>query len=259
MDFYGSGHPHGGQLAVSFAMMCNDIVKGCMQEGRLKLAQHLLTRTIHLLRLEHSATSFSENQNAMSVACCNMASLMHKKHVPQEALKWIIRAITIESKIEWLPSHAVSYINCSATYSLLGRHEEALEQAQRAVDMLCKKPGWQLSAVDQDSEAGELLPMAFNNLAVEYEHLGDTEMASQSYGYAADLAAQRWGDKDERTIEIRRHKEEAETGKELENFDYEAASIFYGRKKGRQGKRKPIKVPSQNNCSFQLLWASILS
>jgi hypothetical protein len=142
-----------------------------------------------------------------------------------------IRAVKIESKMDAEPTHAATYISLSTTYSLLGRHEEALDSAKRAVDILCKDPGWQNAASDQDSEAGAMMPVAFNNLAVEFEHLGDKEMAQQSYGYAVKLATMRWGAKDARTADIRMHLQEAQEGKQLTHFDAETARTFFGPKK----------------------------
>ena len=247
MTSLGDGHPYAGQMAVSFANMCVDVARGCISEGKKKLARLLLEKAIHILKKDHSATSFGDNQKALAACYCNLGALMQKRNMPDEALRYIKKAIKIESTMDYEPSHAATYINASATYSLLGMHDEGLAAAKRAVDMLCARPGWQNDASEPDSEAGELLPVAFNNLGIEFEHTGDKQMALDSYGYAVDLATKRWGSRDERTAEFKVALEEMKGGKELVKYDIEMARKFYGTKsaagqqKAQRGKLKLLR------------------
>lgn len=230
MIAYGDGHPQAGAMAVSFANMCVDMARGCMGEGRKKLARLVLEKAIHFLKMDHSVSSFGNNQRALAACYCNLGALMQRRNMPDEALKYMLKAIKIEATMDYEPGHAATFINASSTYSLLGRHEEGLASAKRAVDMLCSKTGWHLEAPRPESDTGELLPVAFNNLGIEFEHKGDKEMALNSYHYALHLATARWGAKDRRTAEFRAAKEEFEGGKELVNYDIEMARQFYGTK-----------------------------
>ena len=56
---------------------------------------------------------------------------------------------------------------------------------------------------DPESEAGELLPIAFNNLGLEFEFADEREQAQQAYEYAITLAMRRWGENDRRTTAIK--------------------------------------------------------
>lgn len=247
MTSLGDGHPYAGQMAVSFANMCIDVARGCTSEGRKKLTRLLLEKAIHFLKLDHSATSFGDNQKALAACYCNLGALMQKRNMPDEALRYMKKAIKIESTMDYEPSHAATYINASSTYSLLGMHEEGLAAAKRAVDMLCARPGWQNDASAPDSEAGELLPVAFNNLGIEFEHMGDKQMALDSYGYAVELASKRWGARDARTGEFKAALEDMQGGKELVKYDIEMARKFYGVKpaagqqKAQRGKLKLLR------------------
>jgi hypothetical protein len=108
--------------------------------------------------------------------------------------------------------------------------------------------GWQKAASDQHSEAGALLPVAFNNLGVEFEHLGDAVMAKQSYEYAVQLALVRWGDADERTQGMRTHLDEIRRGKELTHFDAQAAKTFFGAKTKAPRRRSTMQLVAKYVC-----------
>jgi len=215
---YGDGHPQSGVVAIQYAQACNQCARGCLSQGALRTANKLLTTALHILKLHRSVLHFVEQHRCLAETFNNLGCLHTKREKFEEGLQWLHRALALEQELEWQTSHATTLINLCSSLSLLDRHAEALTFAQRAVDMLASAPGWERTAQDPDSEAGDLLPVVFSNLALELEFTGDGEQANSAYAYALDLARARWGDADDRTRAIKSSADEATRGVELSRF-----------------------------------------
>jgi tetratricopeptide (TPR) repeat protein len=185
----------------------------------LRTSNQLLGQAMHFLKVNHSFLVFGEHQRVLAEAHNNMGCLENKRGNLETALKHLLSAVDIEAKMEWEVGHAATLINTCSTLSLLDKHDEALEAAKYAVDMLVARDrNWDQKAADPDSEEGELMPVAFNNLALELEFAGERQQAQQAYEYAVMLATRRWGDSDLRTVAIKETAWEADQALTLGQF-----------------------------------------
>jgi tetratricopeptide (TPR) repeat protein len=219
MDQFGHGHPQGGKIAVSYAQACTALGKECLTQQLLRTANKLLGHAMHFLRQNHSMIVFGEHQRVLAETQNNLGCLENKRGNLEPALKHILAAVEIESELEWEVGHAATLLNTCSTLSLLDRHSEALEAAKQAVDMLVAgEKHWDKLAADPESEAGELLPIAFNNLALELEFADDRAQAQQAYEHAITLAMRRWGETDGRTTAIKNAAWQADQAVALGQF-----------------------------------------
>jgi tetratricopeptide (TPR) repeat protein len=219
LGLFGDGHPQGGKIAVSYAQACTVLAKECLTQDMLRTSRELLGLSMHYLRCNHSMLVFGEQQRALAETHNNMGCLENKRGNLEAALKHLLAAVKIEADQEWEVGHAATILNVGSTMSLLGRHDEALTFAKQAVDMLLSvHKEWDQLAADPTSEAGELLPIAFNNLGLEFEFTGQRQQASQAYEYAVMLATRRWGLSDPRTAAIMDAASEADQNVALGQF-----------------------------------------
>ena len=219
MDLFGDGHPQGGKIAISYAQACNALAKECLAQNMLRTSHQLLGQAMHFLQVNHSFLVFGEQQRVLAEAYNNLGCLENKRGNLEAARKHLLQAVDIEAKIEWEVGHAATLINTCSTLSLLDKHDEALEAAKHAVDMLvANDKNWDQKAADPNSEEGELMPVAFNNLALEFEFAGERQQAQQAYEYAVMLATRRWGDSDARTAAIKETAWEADQALTLGQF-----------------------------------------
>ena len=220
MDLYGDGHPQGGKIAVSFAESCTALAKKCLAQNMLRTSRELLGQALHYLRCNHSMLVFGDHQRVLAETHNNLGCLENKRGNLEPALKHLLAAVEIEADLEWEVGHAATLLNACSTMSLLNRHPEALAFAKQAVDMLVSvdQKNWHALVADRDSEAGELLPVAFNNLGLEFEFAGDRAQSQQAYDYAVTLATRRWGLEDARTVSIMEAASDADQGLPLGQF-----------------------------------------
>lgn len=234
MDLFGDGHPQGGKIAVSYAQACNALAKESLTQSMLRTARALLAQAMHYLRTNHSLLIFGEHQRVLAETHNNMGCLENKRGNLEPALKHLLAAVEIESELEWEVGHAATLLNTCSTMSLLDTHADALAAAKQAVDMLVAvDKDWDKLAADPQSEAGELLPIAFNNLGLEFEFAGERQQALQAYVYAEMLATRRWGASDERTMAIKTAAWEADQ------------SVSLGQFRVRKQLRAPLKSSSE--------------
>lgn len=219
MDLFGDGHPQGGKIAVSYAQACNALAKESLTQGMLRTSRGLLAQAMHYLRANHSMLVFSEHQRVLAETHNNLGCLENKRGNLEPALKHLVAAVEIESELEWEIGHAATLLNTCSTMSLLDNHPGALAAAKQAVDMVVAfDKNWDQLAADPLSEAGELMPIAFNNLGLEFEFAGERQQALQAYVYAETLATRRWGTNDERTLAIKTAAWEADQSVALGQF-----------------------------------------
>jgi len=158
---------------------------------------------------------FQESQQTLAETYNNIGCLLNSKGDMQGSLKYLRQAAGIEINMDYEPSHAATVINICTTLSSLQQHEEALAFAKEAVDMLCHDEDWENEVSAPDSLAGDLIPVAFNNLGLEFEYAGEQEAAMQAYDHAVLLAVRRWGPEDPRTSQIQQSAWDAKHGVKL--------------------------------------------
>ena len=123
----------------------------------------------------------------------NMGCFFKRRSKLHAALQYLFRALEVELQTEAAENPAATHLNICATFSQMGRHEEALEHAEKAIMQL--QAEWDSSDnPTQDHPTNKsFLAMAYHNLAVEQEYLHYWEEARRSYEHAHSLAEQAWG------------------------------------------------------------------
>ena len=115
---------------------------------------------------------------------------------PRSALRYLRRALEVEREHpDAVENPAGTHLNVCATLSELGQHAGAAEHAAAAVELLQVQLAGAKSAVGEEAVAAveSMLAIAFHNLAVEHEHLGEIAEAAGAYERAVDLGDAVWG------------------------------------------------------------------
>ena len=143
--------------------------QGCLENDRAR-------------RLRLSAVTFN-----------NMGCFFKRRSKLHAALQYLFRALEVELQTESAENPAATHLNICATFSQMGRHEEAHEHAEKAIMQL--QAEWDSSEcpTEQHPTNKSFLAMAYHNLAVEQEYLHYWEEACRSYCHAHRLAQQAWG------------------------------------------------------------------
>jgi hypothetical protein len=123
----------------------------------------------------------------------NMGCFFKRRSKLHAALQYLFRALEVELQTESAENPAATHLNICATFSQMGRHEEAHEHAENAIMQL--QAEWDNSdkPTEEHPTNKSFLAMAYHNLAVEQEYLHYWEEARRSYGHAYSLAEQAWG------------------------------------------------------------------
>lgn len=123
----------------------------------------------------------------------NMGCFFKRRSKLHAALQYLFRALEVELRTESAENPAATHLNICATFSQMGRHEEAHEHAEKAIMQL--QADWDNSdnPTEEHPTNKSFLAMAYHNLAVEQEFLHYWEEARRSYGHAYNLAEQAWG------------------------------------------------------------------
>jgi tetratricopeptide (TPR) repeat protein len=146
----------------------------------------------------------------------NLGCYFRREGMPMEALKWLRQAHDIEQRMgSDASARSSTYLNLCAVYSLLGKHQDALQCAQQALKYLkiaCQQanapsaPGdnHAMHATGADNmDKASMLAIAYHNIAVEHEYLGHLLDAVHAYRKALEVAEAKCGDKSALAAKIR--------------------------------------------------------
>jgi tetratricopeptide (TPR) repeat protein len=121
----------------------------------------------------------------------NFACFYKRRRQPNVALGYLKKALEAEARNDSEPADmAGTHLNICAVYSQLGKHQEALEDAQIALGLL--KTAFNEGA--EDSSVLSSIAVAYHNIAAELEHLNMLEQAVAVYSSGLVFAKQHLGE-----------------------------------------------------------------
>ena len=123
----------------------------------------------------------------------NMGCFFKRRSKLHAALQYLFRALEVELQTESAENPSATHLNICATFSQMGRHEEAHEHAEKAIMQLQAEWDNSDNPTEEHPTNKSFLAMAYHNLAVEQEYLHHWEEAHRSYTHAYRLAEQAWG------------------------------------------------------------------
>lgn len=179
-----------------------------------------------------------------SITYNNLGCLYRRMSMPTQALDYLNRALTIEQQSGSVQDCASTYLNLSATNSVLGNYRDAITNGERAIVLLqgslwgarksfqegLAQLSLQLHALNSAKEDAEsirmrqkivsnanVLAMAYHNIAVEHERLGQNREAHVSFTRACSIGNKILGSKSTVTITLMKaHKRFQSKSKEMQ-------------------------------------------
>jgi len=125
-----------------------------------------------------------------AVTLNNLGCFYKQMSKPHTAHKYLERALEIEATTPECDNPAGTHLNLCAILSQLGRHAEALEHAECALELLSDG-----TPSSEKNPATSITAIAYYNKAVEQEYLRLGEQALKSYSEAFQVAAKELGQK----------------------------------------------------------------
>ncbi|GAX77722.1 hypothetical protein CEUSTIGMA_g5165.t1 [Chlamydomonas eustigma] len=158
------------QLCKSYNMQALKYMES--SPGQLPDAFELLQKALILAEVGgvlHSIASEVDHRKVLSATCNALGCYYKRKAKAEAALHYLQRAATLsrlqgeplsggqlQAAVEDCEAAAQTLLNLCAVLSTLGRHEEALQQAERAAQLLCSSHGLELSTLEEASTAPRL-------------------------------------------------------------------------------------------------------
>ncbi|TYZ67287.1 hypothetical protein PybrP1_007224, partial [[Pythium] brassicae (nom. inval.)] len=213
--FFGVESPEVLHACKALAEMCNLLAMSFLQQDNYAVTIELLKKA-EILAKHHP----SEKATTLNNLACYYRRL-GKLHAAMASLK---RALEIEKRLQNVRNAADTHLNICAVLSQLGKHQQALEQAQEALIILqeefflAKQPpsGAKGASTAQSDSKGEgalapqssvsstsqpqqqadraaVMCIAYHNIGVEQEFLKDYANSVASYKKGVGLAEQYLG------------------------------------------------------------------
>ncbi|KAG9391043.1 TPR repeat [Carpediemonas membranifera] len=150
------------------------------------MAEQILSRAVRLTEPDTPWESEAARLKYRSITYNNLGVLYKRRGEPTTALSFLERALRLEIENGEVESPAGTHLNLCAILSQLGRHQAAMEHARCSLDLLIDRlrPGEQPPSV---------LAIAYHNLAVEQEFLGEIDEALKSYDAGVRFATDTLG------------------------------------------------------------------
>ena len=179
------------------------------------------TTAMNLLNREEHATSFEllkkaeslteeglflgdeqERLRLRAIIFNNLGCFYKRRNKLHASLQYLEKALNLELQCSIVENPAGTHFNMCATLSQLGRHPQALQHAMCAVEILANtSEAARSSGISSDDNC--MLAIAYHNLGVEYEYMGQIEPARRAFFAAVDFAEKGWGPTHEKTNGIR--------------------------------------------------------
>ena len=196
-----------------FTTSCNTLAMNCLQKDNYMKAYELLKKAELLTEPRGYLTDDKARLKLRAVTFNNLGCFYKRRGKLHAALQYLDKALKIELASDEVDNPAGTHLNLCATLSQLGRHQPALEHAQCALDLLkqslSRKGALNGGVGGKAGEEASIVAIAYHNLAVEQEHLGQWEGALQSYGESVAMAERQWGPEHPKTHAIRHSYQQA--------------------------------------------------
>lgn len=196
-----------------FTTSCNTLAMNCLQKDDYMKAYELLKKAELLTEPRGYLTDDKARLKLRAVTFNNLGCFYKRRGKLHAALQYLDKALKIELASDEVDNPAGTHLNLCATLSQLGRHQPALEHAQCALDLLkqglSRKGALHGGAGGKAGEEASIVAIAYHNLAVEQEHLGQWAGALQSYGESVAMAERQWGPEHPKTHAIRHSYQQA--------------------------------------------------
>lgn len=190
-----------------FTTSCNTLAMNCLQKDDYMKAYELLKKAELLTEPRGYLTDDKARLKLRAVTFNNLGCFYKRRGKLHAALQYLDKALKIELASDEVDNPAGTHLNLCATLSQLGRHQPALEHAQCALDLLkqslSRKGALNGGAGGKAGEEASILAIAYHNMAVEQEHLGQWEGALHSYAESVAMAERQWGPQHPKTHAIR--------------------------------------------------------
>ncbi|GAQ80443.1 hypothetical protein KFL_000540190 [Klebsormidium nitens] len=120
----------------ALALKYNGVAMRLTEEGQFQTAHALLTKAELLSQQAAPPERAASQAKLLGVTVSNFGCFYQKTGDPYRALQYLEKALAIESVPGSMGNPAGTLLNICAVLSSLGRHEKALEHAQRAIRLL---------------------------------------------------------------------------------------------------------------------------
>ncbi|KAI8102475.1 hypothetical protein M9435_006076 [Picochlorum sp. BPE23] len=233
----------GGELARNLVKLYNDLSVRLMEGKQFDQSLIMLQKAEKLLLeksmedgLDQGGDGVVTQSHLQTITYNNMGCLYRRMSLPREALVYLEKALAIEERSGTVHERASTHLNLSASHSVLHHHKEALHHGEKAAVLLQGQlwPGLSfqdgLSALSLQVQAlvahdarrnqllndANILAMAYHNIGIEHEHLGQMKEAQVSFTRACSIGTKILGSKSATTAAmIRANKLFQNRNKEL--------------------------------------------
>lgn len=211
-DAFGAESPEVHKAAEIFVITCNMLAVEHLGVDSMEISYNLLKKCETFLEPNGFLRNEPLRLKLLAITMNNFGAFYSRRDKPHAALHYLKDALRIETMLGEADSPACTHINLCAVLSKLGRHEEAVDHIQCAIELLLSEitRGRNADAGSSGKEAmGAManarctLPVAYHNLGVEQEFLGRLDQATASYLQACRTAEDRLGEDHPVTVQLR--------------------------------------------------------
>lgn len=188
--FFGADSEEVWSACKTVGEMCNLLAMTYLQQEDFNMVLELLKKAEILTERDLGGKAATYN---------NLACYYRRQGKLHAALKYLEKALKIESRLSDVQSPADTHINACAVLSQLGRHQSALEHAQNALILLQEElltpPGGSVAPVAPQADRIAVLAIAYHNIGVEQEFLKRFDQSILSYRKGVEIAERYLGPK----------------------------------------------------------------
>ncbi|KAG9391247.1 Tetratricopeptide repeat [Carpediemonas membranifera] len=191
---------------------------GHISDENFGLAERSLNHSIELTESDVPWDHEEDRIQCRALTYNNLGILYRKRGEPLTSLRYHERALTLCQDVDIVENTANTLLNLCGVLSQLDRHTKAAGQAKRAIELLTAHA----------LPPSQLLAVAYRNLAVELEMVGQNKDAQAAYRAAVEVSGVAHGPSHPTTLALEE--------------DYRTAKKALGRKIAEKEEAKKRKV-----------------
>lgn len=135
---YPSDSPELADTSLRLCKLCNSYAMTCLQKQQFKMAMELL-RKAEMLTSNYDVFEHGSWAQLRAVTFSNMGCLCKERGELHAALRFLKKALKIESARPNCDNPARTFLNICAVQSLLGLHRAALKNARIALELILRE------------------------------------------------------------------------------------------------------------------------